>query len=557
MKFLMVSSLAVSNTSSQLDDGGRGTPYTVSRRMLLSGPSADRPVHRAAFIAAGSSSETTSVLCAVLERVARLTLLCPLLVSRSAPILWLAAHAGTCAAYRRSRTRVMNLSTIRVEAQAREIRFITGSCTPSSSCRCWPLCFSTLRTARRRSASPPLQSAPLKRRRTTSGDEPPASSCRAAPQLSLATRSRTRPVLPLADSLLPHLPELARQSVRPRAQELYLTALLLLRGRLQLRVLPLWPASQWDSTLALVLQELFGEDFTLALAQRLCSALVWAMPHLGWPLRRVLPYVLSPDAARLARLAAPEQPAAHPSQGAGPHRIALNMLHRGFFDATLLVMTFFETYTGPSEAFSMLTAQVILPSMFGLGTLQATALVIYPIEGEQLGKTGEYDHTVPLDLPRQAWLGRLLASRSRRACPCQPLFDITPDLFSKLFNQALVSESLGPLCATPYGLRHGGASRDRATRSRSLADIQRRGNWRCPTSMKRYEKSGRLGLQLQKLSVSVQQRVKQAQEHLSELFELAYVRPSRAAGGSTAASSWRSSAATGTSAGRFAGGKLE
>ena len=120
------------------------------------------------------------------------------------------------------------------------------------------------------------------------------------------------------------------------------------------------------------------------------------------------------------------------------------------------------------------------PSTFGLGTLRATALVIHPCEGELPGKTGEYDHTVTLDLPRQAWLGRLLATRARRASPHRPLFDITPDQFSKLFNQAIVLESLQPLGATPYGLRHGGASHDRATGSRTLTDIQRRGNWRCP-----------------------------------------------------------------------------
>ena len=53
--------------------------------------------------------------------------------------------------------------------------------------------------------------------------------------------------------------------------------------------------------------------------------------------------------------------------------------------------------------------------------------------------------------------------------------------------------------ASPHCLRHGGASEDYAERSRSLDQIQKRGQWRSAASVQRYSKPGRIGLQLQKL----------------------------------------------------------
>ena len=43
-----------------------------------------------------------------------------------------------------------------------------------------------------------------------------------------------------------------------------------------------------------------------------------------------------------------------------------------------------------------------------------------------------------------------------------------------------------------YRLRHGGASHDRATSSRTLDAIKKRGRWACDASLRRYEKAVRL-----------------------------------------------------------------
>jgi len=59
----------------------------------------------------------------------------------------------------------------------------------------------------------------------------------------------------------------------------------------------------------------------------------------------------------------------------------------------------FMTYLRPSELFSLTIEQVILP-VHGLGRGAAgCSLLVYPVEGLRPGKTGEFDHSVPLDLP--------------------------------------------------------------------------------------------------------------------------------------------------------------
>ena len=51
---------------------------------------------------------------------------------------------------------------------------------------------------------------------------------------------------------------------------------------------------------------------------------------------------------------------------------------------------------------------------------------------------------------------------------------------------------------TPYTLRHGGASEDRAVSAKSLEEVQKRGRWKSFTSVRRYEKLARLSLVMSK-----------------------------------------------------------
>ena len=58
---------------------------------------------------------------------------------------------------------------------------------------------------------------------------------------------------------------------------------------------------------------------------------------------------------------------------------------------------------------------------------------------------------------------------------------------------------------TLYVLRHSGASSDAWEERRDLSAIQRRGRWRAASSVRRYEKGGRLAEQLARCSAQMQQ----------------------------------------------------
>ena len=59
------------------------------------------------------------------------------------------------------------------------------------------------------------------------------------------------------------------------------------------------------------------------------------------------------------------------------------------------------------------------------------------------------------------------------------------------------------LVPTPHGLRHGGASHDRAHGTRTLLEIQARGKWRSFSSVVRYEKHARISQQFEALDLGV------------------------------------------------------
>ena len=70
-------------------------------------------------------------------------------------------------------------------------------------------------------------------------------------------------------------------------------------------------------------------------------------------------------------------------------------------------------------------------------------------------------------------------------------------LFLTQSQRELELQRLGEL--QPYRLRHGGASHDYSSKLRDLAAIQMRGRWRSQSSVRRYEKGGRLTQMMQAL----------------------------------------------------------
>ena len=149
------------------------------------------------------------------------------------------------------------------------------------------------------------------------------------------------------------------------------------------------------------------------------------------------------------------------------------------------------------------------------GILAKTCLVAC-MEGETPTKTGDHDVSIALDLDRQSRLGEILVSWAARRAGQYSLWSLTYSQLSSIFQQTAKRLELSELHMTLHGLRHGGASHDRATRSRSLAEIQQRGNWKHRESMQRYEKHARIGLQLQRLGKTKVRQLERLADQFSD-----------------------------------------
>jgi len=104
---------------------------------------------------------------------------------------------------------------------------------------------------------------------------------------------------------------------------------------------------------------------------------------------------------------------------------------------------------------------------------------------------------VSLDLEEHHSLAQALKLWVFGRLPGELFFSLVCETFLGWFKAAAAFGRLVALGPTPYGLRLGSASHDRAPRQRSLAVIQRRAIWRSWACGRRHEKSGRLRLQLQ------------------------------------------------------------
>ena len=197
--------------------------------------------------------------------------------------------------------------------------------------------------------------------------------------------------------------------------------------------------------------------------------------------------------------------------------MALWLCADGKADYALFLLLTFETYMRPSEALSLLGLQLVPPVPGETGVCRFWTILIRASELDVLGKTGEFDNSVALDLPRHRLLEpalRLLkANRGER----ERLFTFCYTDFLQVWNSCLNSLGLAQLKVTPCSLRHGGASEDVSSLSRALLDVQKRGGWRSFQSVRRYEKHARLGMMMHRIPARLREEAQRRERELARL----------------------------------------
>jgi len=181
--------------------------------------------------------------------------------------------------------------------------------------------------------------------------------------------------------------------------------------------------------------------------------------------------------------------------------IAARLWEKGLPWMSFLTVLAFHCYLRPSEAHRLEVQDFVAP--LGVGSHKRWCLVLFRFEGGLSSKTNEFDETVRMDLAEFSFLEAGLATITRRSPMSAKAFVFTQIEFAKNFGAAAANCEVEVLKPEPYQLRHSGPSYDRALGKRTLAEIKLRGRWKSDSSVRRYEKAGRVTQQLHRLSARV------------------------------------------------------
>ena len=157
------------------------------------------------------------------------------------------------------------------------------------------------------------------------------------------------------------------------------------------------------------------------------------------------------------------------------------------------ILLAFGAYARPSELRSMRGVDFVPP----LAGVKYWSLLIRPQELVLPTKTGEFDDSVVWDVAALEFLTKDFARWHAEGR--KEIFPITYAELLKTVHAA--AKEMGVEGLTPYAMRHAGASHDAIHKLRTLAEIQKRGRWRCHRSVTRYEKGGRVGASYARLSL--------------------------------------------------------
>ncbi len=345
---------------------------------------------------------------------------------------------------------------------------------------------------------------------------------------------------------------LVAMRVRPLTRCRYAAALRMLLASLRMAAMPRvpWPRCQWDNVITDYLEESFDLGWPRSRVACLPPALLWARPELGAPVRKVLPS----SAAALAGWQKLQPPASRPPLPRAVMMALAEELFKGSKPAMgLCLVLLFESYGRPSEMLALRPSSVVAPLLHGEGLALMWTIVFHAETFKQPGKMDVFDHSVALDLARHRWMGVLLGQWVARRASAEMLWDFTQVELGSALRRAAGRLGLAPLRPCLYQCRHGGASHDRLVGARPLLEVQQRGGWGSFQSVQRYEKHGRVGMEMQKLPIDKRNRLLEQERgsagRCAVIFaaHFAQLRPVKGA------SSWTSSPGAATSRGRSGG----
>ncbi|OLQ05790.1 hypothetical protein AK812_SmicGene10971 [Symbiodinium microadriaticum] len=264
------------------------------------------------------------------------------------------------------------------------------------------------------------------------------------------------------------------------------------------------------------LEELYMDGEDLSMGQYTVAAIQYFNPVWRGPLVNKLPRVKQ-SLTGWRRLAPAK------SRLPVPYEVVALMATKAFKcklnQIGLYLLLAFALYLRPSEGLRLRVQDMVRPTR-QRGPYSRWTFVLHPTEGQVPSKTQEYDESLQLDLDYHRGLGEALyrCLKLGTRSPHEIAFNLETEILNKFLAECSLELSLKPLGHMHlYRLRHGGASHDFAAKHRDLAAIQMRGRWRSATSVRRYQKGGRLVQLFNSLTKDVRKKATQAAEELPQV----------------------------------------
>jgi hypothetical protein len=177
------------------------------------------------------------------------------------------------------------------------------------------------------------------------------------------------------------------------------------------------------------------------------------------------------------------------------------LLHGRQLPLALNLLTQFRTYLRPGACDNLRVKQLIPPNIDAGNQFCYWGLMLNPTEDRLPGKTGTLDDSLMLDT--ELWLNDFYLMLITNRNHDEYLWPVRGQSAVVGFTTACWRLGLQALRPCRYGLRHGGASEDLASKRRDGLGVKRRGGWRTDSSLKRYAKETRLQAELRKIHPQV------------------------------------------------------
>ena len=194
------------------------------------------------------------------------------------------------------------------------------------------------------------------------------------------------------------------------------------------------------------------------------------------------------------------------------------MVARGQEHMALACLLAADAYLRPGELL-WLESQDIVAGQAGFSSRFAIAsLLLFPSERGRTSKTQVFNDSVLLDTRGREWMVQMVIDLAKKRKGLS-LFAFNYSQWQAELKRAAQELGIKAWEVTLYLLRHTGPSDDFLAKRRSLEEIQRRGRWAVPSSVRRYEKSSKVAAQLRKLSPRQLDFCRSCEKHLACIFQ--------------------------------------